>query len=194
MENASAFLYFPQLFLKMRHSELAKEVVRVSYLRGEFRLRSGQISSHYFDKYQFESNPLLLKQLAKEMVKKIPPGTEILAGLELGGVPLATAISLEVGLPVVFVRKTKKEYGTEKIAEGINIQGKKLCIIEDVITTGGQVLKSTEALRNAGAIVDFVICVIWRGSTQDNSLEKAGIQKLSLFDMEELSVWMESSL
>ncbi|WP_298907714.1 orotate phosphoribosyltransferase [uncultured Nostoc sp.] len=178
----------------MSHSELAKEIVRVSYLNGEFRLRSGQISSHYFDKYQFESNPLLLKQLAKEMVKKISPGTEILAGLELGGVPLATAISLEVELPVVFVRKTKKEYGTEKIAEGINIQGKKLCIIEDVITTGGQVIKSTEALRNAGAIVDFVICVIWRGSTQDNSLEKASIQKLSLFDMEELSVWMKHSL
>lgn len=193
MENTSAFLHFLQLFLKMNHSELAKEIVRVSYLRGEFRLRSGQISDHYFDKYQFESNPLLLKRLAKEMVKKIPPGTEILAGLELGGVPLATAISLEVGLPVVFVRKTKKEYGTERIAEGINIQGKKLCIIEDVITTGGQVVKSTEALRNAGAIADFVTCVIWRGNTQDNSLEKAGIQKLPLFDMEELSVWMELS-
>lgn len=193
MHSPSAFLHFPQLFVKMSQSELAKEIVRVSYLRGEFRLRSGQISSHYFDKYQFESNPLLLKRLAKEMVKKIPPDTEILAGLELGGVPLATAISLEVELPVVFVRKTKKEYGTEKIAEGINIQGKKLCIIEDVITTGGQVVKSTEALRNAGAIVDFVICVIWRGSTQDNSLEKAAIQKLPLFDMEELSVWMEPS-
>ncbi|MEH1985192.1 MULTISPECIES: orotate phosphoribosyltransferase [unclassified Nostoc] len=191
MENASAFLPFPQLFVKMSHSELAKEIVRVSYLKGEFRLRSGQISDHYFDKYQFESNPLLLKQLAKEMVKKIPPDTEILAGLELGGVPLATAISLEVELPVVFVRKTKKEYGTEKLAEGIDIQGKKLCIIEDVITTGGQVVKSTETLRNEGAIVDFVLCVIWRGRTEDNSLEKAGIQKLPLFDMEELSVWME---
>lgn len=193
MHFPSAFLPFSQLFVKMIHSELAKEIVRVSYLKGEFRLRSGQISSHYFDKYQFESNPLLLKQLAKEMVKKIPPNTEILAGLELGGVPLATAISLEVELPVVFVRKTKKEYGTEKIAEGIDIQGKKLCIIEDVITTGGQVVKSTEALRNQGAIVDFVLCVIWRGRTEDNSLEKAGIQKLPLFDMEELSVWMELS-
>lgn len=191
MHFPSAFLPFPQLFVKMSHSELAKEIVRVSYLKGEFRLRSGQISDHYFDKYQFESNPLLLKQLAKEMVKKIPPDTEILAGLELGGVPLATAISLEVELPVVFVRKTKKEYGTEKLAEGIDIQGKKLCIIEDVITTGGQVVKSTETLRNEGAIVDFVLCVIWRGRTEDNSLEKAGIQKLPLFDMEELSVWME---
>ncbi|MFN6526813.1 orotate phosphoribosyltransferase [Nostoc sp. ChiSLP03a] len=193
MHFSSAFLPFSQLFIKMIHSELAKEIVRVSYLKGEFRLRSGQISSHYFDKYQFESNPLLLKQLAKEMVKKIPPNTEILAGLELGGVPLATAISLEVELPVVFVRKTKKEYGTEKIAEGFDIQGKKLCVIEDVITTGGQVVKSTEALRNQGAIVDFVLCVIWRGRTEDNSLEKAGIQKLPLFDMEELSVWMELS-
>lgn len=177
----------------MNRSELAKEIVRVSYLRGEFRLRSGQLSSHYFDKYQFESNPLLLKQLAQEMVKMIPSGTEILAGLELGGVPLATAISLEVGLPVVFVRKGKKEYGTEKIAEGVSIEGKRLCVIEDVITTGGQVVKSTEALRNAGAFVNFVICVIWRGSAQEQSLKKAGIQKLALFDMQELSAWIEPS-
>ncbi|MEW6499492.1 MAG: phosphoribosyltransferase family protein, partial [Cyanobacteriota bacterium] len=138
-------------------------------------------------------NPKLLKQLAKEMVKMIPEDTEILAGLELGGVPLATAISLEVGLPVVFVRKVKKEYGTQKIAEGVSIEGKRLCIIEDVITTGGQVVKSTEALRNAGARVDSVICVIWRGSVQEQSLEKAGIQKLALFDMLELSTWIELS-
>lgn len=93
------------MVVTMHRNELAREIVRVSYLRGEFRLRSGQVSDHYFDKYQFESEPKLLKQLGLEMAKMIPADTEVLAGLELGGVPLATAISLEVGLPVVFVRK-----------------------------------------------------------------------------------------
>ncbi len=119
------------MVVTMHRNELAREIVRVSYLRGEFRLRSGQVSDHYFDKYQFESEPKLLKQLGLEMAKMIPADTEVLAGLELGGVPLATAISLEVGLPVVFVRKEKKNYGTLKIAEGVSIEGKRLCVVED---------------------------------------------------------------
>ena len=75
---------------------------------------------------------------------------------------ISVYLTSEVGLPVVFVRKEKKDYGTLKIAEGVSIEGKRLCVVEDVITTGGQVVKSTEALRSAGAKVGFVICVIWR--------------------------------
>ncbi|MDF5731238.1 MAG: orotate phosphoribosyltransferase [Rhizonema sp. PD38] len=189
MEDEYLLLYLST----MHRNELAREIVRVSYLRGEFRLRSGQMSDHYFDKYQFESEPKLLKQLGKEMAKMIPADTEVLAGLELGGVPLATAISLEVGLPVVFVRKEKKDYGTFKIAEGVSIEGKRLCVVEDVITTGGQVIKSTEALRSAGAKVSFVICVIWRGNAFEQNLERAGLQKEALFDMLELSAWIQGT-
>jgi orotate phosphoribosyltransferase len=155
----------------MDKDELAREIVLASYLRGEFRLRSGEMSFHYFDKYQFESNPILLKYLARGMAKMIPQDTEVLAGLELGGIPLAVAISLETQLPVVFVRKEKKTYGTEKIVEGIDISGKRLCIIEDVITTGGQVVKSAEVLRAMGAYINYVLCAIWRSAPQAEILE-----------------------
>src|SRR5690606_31948350 len=93
----------------------------------------------------------------------IPVGTEILAGLEMGGIPVATALSLETGIPCVFVRKKAKDYGTCKFAEGLEIKGKKVCIIEDVVTTGGQVVLSTADLRSLGADISTVLCVIHRG-------------------------------
>ena len=109
-------------------------------LEGRFTLRSGQISDHYFDKYLFETDPELLSEVVSHAVPLIPPGTEVLAGLELGGVPIATGLSLATGLAVVFVRKTAKNYGTAKLAEGAEIAGRRLLVVEDVITTGGQVV------------------------------------------------------
>src|ERR1700712_2893856 len=131
--------------------ELAKRVVEVALRRGEFKLRSGQTSNVYFDKYQFEARPELLREIARHLAKLIPEGTEVLAGLELGGVPIATALSFETGLPVAFVRKERKTYGTCLIAEGASVRDKKLCIVEDVITTGGAVLDSVRELRAEGA-------------------------------------------
>lgn len=96
----------------MEKSELAEKIFEVSYLTGEFKLRSGETSSEYFDKYQFESDPMILKELARVMKKLLPEDTEVLAGIELSGVPLATALALESGFPVVFIRKVRKEYGT----------------------------------------------------------------------------------
>lgn len=109
-------------------------------LQGEFTLRSGQVSSTYFDKYLFESDPVLLGEVAREAAELIPEGTEFLAGLELGGVPVVTALSLVTGLPAVFVRKQAKDYGTAKLAEGGAIGGRKTLVVEDVITTGGRQL------------------------------------------------------
>ena len=83
----------------------------MSRLTGTFKLRSGQVSNQYFDKYLFESNPALL-EIAKQLKELIPPETEVLAGLEMGGIPVATALSLQTGIPVVFVRKEAKKYGT----------------------------------------------------------------------------------
>src|ERR1700751_5807089 len=99
-------------------SDLARRIAEVSMLQGEFKLRSGQISNRYFDKYRFEGTPSLLKPLARAMAELIPSDTEILAGLELGGIPLVTAISLETGLPAAFVRKEAKTYGTCRAIEG----------------------------------------------------------------------------
>jgi len=110
------------------------------------------MSSKYFDKFLFESDPVLLDAVAAHLVELLPPPTEVLAGLELGGVPVATALSLRTGLPVAFVRKAAKTYGTAKLAEGIDLAGRRVVVIEDVVTTGGQVPSSTLAgvSHNAG--------------------------------------------
>lgn len=169
----------------MTHAELARKVYEVAYLTGDFLLRSGKRSNEYFDKYRFESRPDLLRAIAKELASKVPAGTEYLAGLEMGGIPIATALSLETGIPVVFVRKEAKEYGTCQFAEGAPIEGKRLCIVEDVVTSGGQVLLSTQDLRKAGARIETALCVINRSGKPD-PLAEAQLELRALFTMEEL--------
>jgi len=173
----------------MTKSQLAQKIYEIAYLTGEFKLRSGQISQEYFDKYRFESKPELLKEIARHLKSKIPAGTEILAGLEMGGIPIATALSLETGIPCVFVRKTAKDYGTCQFAEGLEvkeIKNKQVCIIEDVITTGGQVVLSAADLRGIGAKVEHVLCVIHRGSGHEPKLEEKGFKMSALMTMAEL--------
>lgn len=175
----------------MDKAELAKRVVEVALRRGEFKLRSGQLSQVYFDKYQFESQPALLREIARQMAALVPPGTEVLAGLELGGVPIATALSFETGLPVAFVRKERKTYGTCLIAEGAPLAGKRVCIVEDVITTGGAVLDSARELRSEGALLDVVLCVIFRGDPAQDKLAEAGLRRVSLLDLHDLEPYMK---
>ncbi len=168
--------------------ELAQKIYQVAHLKGEFKLRSGQISHEYFDKYRFEAQPELLKSIAGAMRAHVPPGTEVLAGLEMGGIPVATALSLATGLPVTFVRKKAKDYGTCRVAEGLeSLKGLNICIIEDVITTGGQVVLSAADLRKEGAIVEHVLCVISRQQGGEENLAKAGLKLTSLFTKEDLS-------
>lgn len=170
----------------MTRPELARKIYEISHITGEFKLRSGQISNEYFDKYRFEARPEVLREIAKQMAPLIPSGTEILAGLEMGGIPIATALSLETGIPCAFIRKEPKEYGTCQFAEGMNLQNKKVCLIEDVITTGGQVILSTHDLRNIGAHVEHVLCVIHRGKGNETKLEDIGLKMHPLFTMQEL--------
>lgn len=110
----------------MDKKALAGKIFETAHLTGSFKLRSGQVSYQYFDKYLFESDPVVLKEIAEHLSEFIPQETEILAGLEMGGVPIATALSLKTGIPVFFVRKKAKEYGTCKLAEGVDIAGKKV--------------------------------------------------------------------
>ena len=160
---------------------LASRISDVAQLSGSFRLRSGQAASTYFDKYQFESDPHLLRAVADAMAGMIPEDTQLLAGLELGGVPVATALSLVSGIPVVFVRKTAKEYGTAKLAEGPDIRGRRLLVIEDVVTTGGQVVLSTQDLRERGAIVTTAVCVIDRQQGGAEALAEIDVALSPLF-------------
>ncbi len=164
-------------------NQLAAEIMSVSHLRGQFLLRSGQTSLEYFDKYLFESKPNLLAAVAKNLVPMIPKETTVLAGLEMGGIPIATALSLNCGLPVCFVRKQAKSYGTRKLAEGCAVEGENVLLIEDVITTGGQVALSCTALRSLGAKISSVLCVIDRSPGDIEELRKIGLNLYSLFTM-----------
>ena len=170
----------------MTREQLAARIFHVSYLTGRFQLRSGQISHEYFDKYRFESDPRLLAAIAAQMVKLLPSNVQVLAGLEMGGIPIAAALSLETGLPMVLVRKKAKEYGTQKLAEGLDIQGKAVCIIEDVVTTGGQILLSAADLRAVGGKTHDVLCVIQRSPEGAPKLAAEGLQLHPLFTMDEL--------
>ncbi|HSW57797.1 MAG TPA: orotate phosphoribosyltransferase [Dehalococcoidales bacterium] len=170
----------------MNKKELARKIYAVSHITGTFKLRSGQISDRYFDKYLFEAKPDLLAEIGERMAELVPKGTDVLAGLELGGVPLAAVISLKTGLPAAYVRKVAKNYGTCKLAEGAEVKGKKVCVIEDVVTTGGQIILSVNELRKLGAIVKDVICVIQRGADSKAMLAKEDLNLIPLFTMEEL--------
>jgi orotate phosphoribosyltransferase len=168
----------------MNKDELAMEIYKTSHLTGDFLLRSGQKSDEYFDKYLFESDPKLLMEIIQQMKTLIPQDTEVIAGLEMGGIPLVTALSIETGMVSAFVRKKVKEYGTCKIAEGNNIKNKKVCIIEDVVTTGGQIIKSVQELRDKGAIIDSVVCVILRASKAIEMLRKENLYLKYILTME----------
>ena len=165
-------------------NELAIKIYQKSHIIGDFLLRSGQRSNEYFDKYLFESDPKLLIEIIKQMKLNIPKETDIIAGLEMGGIPLVTALSIETGIDSVFVRKKAKEYGTCKIAEGSDIKNKKVCIIEDVVTTGGQIIQSVQELRNKGAIIDTVLCVILRNKEAIELLKKEDLLLKYVLTME----------
>jgi orotate phosphoribosyltransferase len=168
-------------------AELARQVHRVSHLTGSFVLRSGATSSEYFDKYRFESEPRLLREIAEAMAGLLPPGADALAGLELGGVPLATMLSQVTGLPAGFVRKQAKPYGTRRLAEGFDVAGRRLVLVEDVVTSGGAVVDSCRALRAEGAEVASAICVIDREAGGPANLAAIGVELRPLFTMTQLT-------
>ena len=167
-------------------ADLARRVYRASHLTGSFVLRSGATSSEYFDKYRFESDPRLLRELAEAMAGLLPGGADGLAGLELGGVPLATMLSQVTGLPVGFVRKQAKPYGTRRLAEGLEVAGRRLVVVEDVVTSGGAVVDACHALRAEGAELAVALCVIDRESGGPANLAEIGVELRPLFTMTQL--------
>jgi orotate phosphoribosyltransferase len=171
----------------MDRSELAKRIYSASHLTGEFTLRSGVVSNEYFDKYRFEADPGLLHTIAVAMAGMVPLGIDALAGLELGGIPLVTMLSQVTGVPARFVRKEAKTYGTCQLAEGGDLAGAHLLIVEDVVTSGGAVLDAVAALRERGAIAERVVCVIDRESGGVEKLADAGLALDALFTMSELN-------
>lgn len=158
----------------------------VAHLTGTFTLRSGQTSTEYFDKFQFTSRPELLDAVSSQLAAIVPPDVEVLAGLQLGGVPLAAALSLKTGLPAVYVRLERKSYGTCRISEGVDIGGRVVAVVEDIVTTGGQIGRSTADLRAEGAEVRYALAVVDREQGGHDSLAKHGLDFQALFTASEL--------
>jgi len=165
--------------------ETIRKIAETCMLKGKFKLRSGLESDTYFDKFLFESRPELLSAIVEGMVELLPDGVQKIAGLELGGVPLATGLSLKTGLPLLLVRKRAKEHGTMKLIEGFMDKGDRIAVIEDVITTGGQVVESCKNIGAAGGRVMSVICVVDREQGGAENLAKAG------FTLKPLIRWSE---
>lgn len=167
---------------------IAKRIKAISEIHGEFLLRSGVVSNRYFDKYRFESDPRLLSDIAHNMVNLIPENAEILCGLEMGGIPVVTMLSHHSSLPASFIRKTPKEYGTCKYAEGADLIGKRIILVEDVVSSGGAIIDAAHMLRNDGIEVHTALCVIDRESGGKEKLKEQGIELLSLLSVSELDI------
>jgi orotate phosphoribosyltransferase len=160
--------------------------VAVAYLKGDFVLRSGRRSNVYFDKYLFETRPAILQSLGVELAQLVPEGVDRLAAPELGAVLLGGAVMLQTELPLVIVRKETKEYGTSKAIEGVLEKGDRVCLIEDVLTTGGEAIKAAARLRELGAEVVRLIAVLDREEGAAEAIAAAGIEYQPLFRKSDL--------
>ena len=173
----------------MSGDPLAQALVAHAYLEGDFVLRSGRRSRYYLDKYRFETRPDLLGPLGERIaaaVREHAPEAARLAGPELGAVALAAAASLSSGLPFLIVRKQAKEYGTANRLEGPYEEGESVCLVEDVVTSGGALLESVEALRAAGLQVSTAVCVVDREEGGADALARHAVALRPLFRAGEL--------
>jgi orotate phosphoribosyltransferase len=173
----------------MTDKELAQKLREASLLEGDFTLRSGRKSRYYLDKYLFETQPTLLRELAARFATFLTPETTRIAGAELGAVALAAATSLHTGLPFVIVRNSKKaDYGTGKLIEGRLEKGEKVLLVEDIATSGGQALEAVKSLNACGASVTQIVAVIDRLEGARANIEAAGVKFSSLFTSDDLGI------
>lgn len=165
-------------------AEMLKETGAVKF--GDFTLSSGRKSKYYVDKYIFETNPRCLEAIGQRVAKLIPAGTQRLAGIEIGSIPLAAIASVKSGTPFVIVRKEKKGYGTNKLVEGVFNAGEKALVVEDVVTTAKGALGAVHSLKEAGLVVDTIVCVVDREEGGREAMEKEGLKVISLVKASEL--------
>jgi orotate phosphoribosyltransferase len=166
------------------NANLVNAIREAAYLEGDFVLRSGKRSSYYLDKYRFGTRPDLLAPLGDaiaEAVQKYEPDAVRIAAPELGAVSLAAAASLSGGLPFVIVRNTAKAYGTSNRIEGAFEPGELVCLVEDVVTSGGAAISAIEALREAGLRVSTAICVVDREEGGTDELARVAVRLRPLF-------------
>ena len=175
----------------MTDDELRLALREHAYLEGDFVLRSGKRSRYYLDKYRFETRPDLLAALGERIARaagEFEPEATRLAGPELGAVALTAAGSLASGLPFLIVRKAAKDYGTSKRLEGVYEEGECVCLVEDVVTSGGALLEAVEALREASLTVRTAICVVDREEGGADALARHAVRLRPIFRASDLLV------
>lgn len=172
----------------MDRSELIQRVKQTAYLEGDFILRSGKRSKYYLDKYLFETQPDILKALGKEFAKHVSADVTVIAGAELGGVALAAAAAMEAGRRWIIVRNSKKDYGTGKLIEGVLNAGDVVLLVEDIATTGGQVLEAAKVIADAGATIKKIVAVIDRKQGARENIESAGYVFDSILTKDDLGI------
>ncbi|MDV5145434.1 orotate phosphoribosyltransferase [Streptomyces exfoliatus] len=154
---------------------LAARVAATACVAGPFALADGRVLDSYFDEYRLGADPDLLRDVAEAMSALVPPGIEVVAGIELGGIPLAVALSAVTGLPSCFLRRRPKGYGSRRQIEGADVTGRRVVLIDDVVRSGTQTVSMTGLLRGAGATADHALCVLERPLGGRKALEGHGI-------------------
>jgi orotate phosphoribosyltransferase len=173
----------------VNHEELGRALRDAAYLEGDFLLRSGRRSRYYLDKYRFETRPDLLGPLGEAIaaaVREHEPNAVRLAGPELGAVALAASASLAGGLPFLIVRGKAEEYGTANRLEGVYEEGECVCLVEDVVTSGGAALEAVEAVREAGLQVSTAVCVVDREEGGVDALARHAVRVWPLYTASDL--------
>ena len=172
----------------MNKDELIQRIKETAYLEGDFVLRSGKRSKYYLDKYLFETCPDILKALGKEFATYVSEDVTLIAGAELGGVALAAATAMETGKNWIIVRNSKKGYGTGKLIEGVLKKGDVVLLVEDIATTGGQVLEAAKVITDAGAEVKAIVSVIDRRQGAEENITQAGYKFESILTKDDLGI------
>jgi orotate phosphoribosyltransferase len=172
----------------MNRTELIKRIKETAYLEGDFVLRSGKRSKYYLDKYLFETCPDILRALGKEFAKHVTGGVTLIAGAELGGVALAAATAMQTGKKWIIVRQSRKDHGTGKLIEGVLKPGDVVLLVEDIATTGGQVLEAAKVITEAGAKIKKIVCVIDRRQGAAENITQAGYKFEAILTKDDLGI------
>ncbi len=172
----------------MTKEQLIDRIKKTAYLEGDFTLRSGKKSKYYLDKYLFETCPDILAALGKEFARHVTEDVTLIAGPELGGVALAAAASMESGTNWVIIRNSKKGYGTSKMVEGVLKADDVVLLVEDIATTGGQVVEAAKIITEAGATVKKIVCVIDRKQGAEENITEAGFKFESIITKNDLGI------
>ena len=172
----------------MTKDELIRRVKETSYLEGDFTLRSGKKSKYYMDKYLFETCPDILRALGEEFGRHVTDDVTLIAGAELGGVALAAATAMATEKNWIIVRNSKKGYGTSKMVEGVLKAGDVVLLVEDIATTGGQVIEAAKIITETGAKVKRIVCVIDRKQGAEENIAEAGFSFESIMTKEDLGI------